>query len=191
MNKCLVDETFDWNEEEVSNDEEMTQVKVNILLYMDEDSDWQTYLKYINIDIKDDLLALKQAKLEAVTFQIQNTDLKKLNHALQDQLKEERKKKILDGEQLTKSSSKKDCKGNPFIPASLDYDHEMVLKSKDWVERHYRDSKLPNFNTERILVLKSQVVNECLKLIDALTDPESSKELGSEPQTPLPLLKNL
>ncbi|GJT24240.1 hypothetical protein Tco_0894177 [Tanacetum coccineum] len=116
-NKGLVAETFDWDEEEVVDDEEMTQVnvlmalaadelyvgknharngewiditmkKVNILLSMDEDSDWQTYLKYINIDLKyvkeqrlnllskhnkiifelnkcRDVLALKQAKLEA------------------------------------------------------------------------------------------------------------------------------
>ncbi|GJV63910.1 hypothetical protein Tco_1474738 [Tanacetum coccineum] len=193
---------FDWNEEEVSDDEDMTQVKVlmaladdelsvrknhagngewidiimkkvNILLSMDEDSDWQTYLKYINIDLKyveerrlnllskynkiifelnkcrDDLLALKQVKLEAVTFQIQNTELTKLNHALYDQLKEERK--------ITESSSKNDVKENPFIPASVDYDDEMVSKSKYW----------------------------------APTDPDSSKELGSEPQTPLPPLKNL
>ncbi|GJU91493.1 hypothetical protein Tco_1303916 [Tanacetum coccineum] len=207
-NKGLVAETFDWNKEEVSDDEEMTQgkvlmaladdelsmgknhacngkwiditiKKVNILLFMDKDFDWQTYLKYINIDLKyveeqrlnllskynkivfelnkcrDDLLALKQAKLEAVTFQIQNIELTKLNHAFQEQLKEERKvnekwlnssnkvsqcfseqtpnqkKKILGGEQLTESSSKNDGKENPFIPASLDYDHEMVLKSKD------------------------------------------------------------
>ncbi|GJZ44572.1 hypothetical protein Tco_0591827 [Tanacetum coccineum] len=80
-NKGLVAKTFDWDEEEVSDDEEMTHVKVlmaladdelavgknharngewiditmrkvNILLSMDEDSDWQTYLKYINIDMK-------------------------------------------------------------------------------------------------------------------------------------------
>ncbi|GJR17862.1 hypothetical protein Tco_0966389 [Tanacetum coccineum] len=92
----------------------ITMKKVNILLSMDEDSDWQNYLKYINIDLKyveeqrlnllskynkivfelnkcrDDLLVLKQAKLEAVAFQIQNTELTKLNHALQDQLKKER-----------------------------------------------------------------------------------------------------
>nr|GEU29550.1 retrovirus-related Pol polyprotein from transposon TNT 1-94 [Tanacetum cinerariifolium] len=129
------------DEEEVSNDKEKTQVKVlmaladgelsvgknhaqngewiditmkkvNILLFMNGDSDWQTYLKYINIELeeqrlnllskynkiffelnkcRDDLLSLKQAKLEAVTFQIQNTELTKLNHALQEQLKEERK----------------------------------------------------------------------------------------------------
>ncbi|GKF91780.1 hypothetical protein Tco_0275481, partial [Tanacetum coccineum] len=135
----LVSKMFDWDEEQVSNDKEETEVKVlmaladdellvgknharngewiditmkkvNIILSMDEDSDWQNYLKYIHIDLKyieeqrlnllskytkivfelnkcrDDLLILKQAKLEAVTFQIQNTELTKLNHALQDQL---------------------------------------------------------------------------------------------------------
>ncbi|GJX94418.1 hypothetical protein Tco_0349004, partial [Tanacetum coccineum] len=80
-NKCLVVETFDWDEEEVSDDEDMTQVKalmaladdelsvgknnarngkwigitmrkVNILLSIDGDADWQTFLKYINIDLK-------------------------------------------------------------------------------------------------------------------------------------------
>ncbi|GJU89597.1 hypothetical protein Tco_1302020 [Tanacetum coccineum] len=40
---------------------------------------------------RDELLVLKQAKLDAVTFQIQNTELTKLNHALQEQLKEEKK----------------------------------------------------------------------------------------------------
>nr|GEV76471.1 retrovirus-related Pol polyprotein from transposon TNT 1-94 [Tanacetum cinerariifolium] len=123
-NKGLVAETFDWDEEEVSNDKEETQVKVLIALddddlsvgnnhaRNDDDSDWQNYLKYIHIDLKyveeqrlnllskynkivfelnkyrDDLLVLKQSKLEDVTFQIQNTELTKLNHALQDQLKE-------------------------------------------------------------------------------------------------------
>ncbi|GJX43678.1 hypothetical protein Tco_0260354 [Tanacetum coccineum] len=140
-NKGLVAETFDWDEEEVSDDEEVTQVKVlmaladdeltvrknhahngewiditikkvNILLSMDEDADWKNYLKYINIDLKfveeqrlnllskynksifelnnykDELLVLKQAKIDVVTFQIQNTKLTKLNHALQEQRKE-------------------------------------------------------------------------------------------------------
>ncbi|GKA99671.1 hypothetical protein Tco_0827665 [Tanacetum coccineum] len=146
-NKVLVVKTFDWDEEEVFDDEEMTQVKVlmalvddelsmgknharngewiditmkkiNIFLSMDEDFDWQTYLKYINID------------------------LKKL--------------------------------------ASLDYDHEMLLKSKDWIERNNLDSKLLNFNTGRIIVPESQVVNECLQLTKAPSDPESSKESGSK-----------
>ncbi|GJR07476.1 hypothetical protein Tco_0790128 [Tanacetum coccineum] len=94
---------------------DITMRKVNILLSMDEDADWQNYLKCINIDLKfveeqrlnllskynkivfelnkcrDELLILKQAKLDDVTFQIQNTELTKLNHALQEQLKEEKK----------------------------------------------------------------------------------------------------
>nr|GFA76108.1 retrovirus-related Pol polyprotein from transposon TNT 1-94 [Tanacetum cinerariifolium]GFA95442.1 retrovirus-related Pol polyprotein from transposon TNT 1-94 [Tanacetum cinerariifolium] len=79
-NKCLVTKTFDWDEEEVSDDKEVTQVKVlmalvddeitvgkchsrngewinitirkvNILLSMDEDFYWQNYLK-LNPDNK-------------------------------------------------------------------------------------------------------------------------------------------
>ncbi|GKA63329.1 hypothetical protein Tco_0762935 [Tanacetum coccineum] len=92
---------------------------------------------------------------------------------------------------ITESSSKNDVKENAFIPASMDYDHEMIPKSKDLVERHNLDNKLPNFNIGRILVLESQAVNESLGLIEAPTDPESSKESRSEPLTPSPLLKNL
>ncbi|GKA26885.1 hypothetical protein Tco_0713053 [Tanacetum coccineum] len=109
-NEGLVAETFDWDEQEVSDDDEMTQVKVlmaladeelvNILLSMDEDADWKAYLKYINIDLK-------------------------------------------------------------------------------FVEE------------KRILVPESQAINECLKLTEATTNPESSKESGSESQTPLPPLKVL
>ncbi|GJR57679.1 hypothetical protein Tco_1499841 [Tanacetum coccineum] len=92
---------------------------------------------------------------------------------------------------LTELSSKNDAKDNPFVPASLDYDHEMVPKSKDWVERLNPDSKLPNFNTGRILVPESEAVNECLQLTKASSNPKSSKESGSKFQTPLPPLKNL
>ncbi|GKD33022.1 hypothetical protein Tco_1248531 [Tanacetum coccineum] len=218
---------------------DITIRKVNTLISMDEDADWQNYLKYINIDLKfveeqrlnllskynkmvfelnecrDELLILKQAKLDAVTFQIQNTKLTKLNHALQEQLKEEKKinekwltsskkvsqcirsksltkrKKILRGELLTQSLSKMNINENAFIPASMDYDYEMVPKSKDWIERLNPDSKLLNFNTGRILVPESQVVNESLKPTEASTNPESSNDYEAEPITPLPLLNIL
>ncbi|GJX33478.1 hypothetical protein Tco_0243333 [Tanacetum coccineum] len=200
---------------------------------MDEDANWQNYLKYINIDLKfveeqrlnllskynkiifesnkcrDELLVLKQAKLVAVTFQIQNTKLTKLNHALQEQLKEEKKinekwltsskkvsqciseqiphqkKEVLGGELFTGSSSKMNKNENIFVPASMDYDHEMVPKSKDWVERLNPDSKLPNFNTRRVLVPES------LKPTDTSITPESSKDSEAESPIPLPPLKNL
>ncbi|GKE20318.1 hypothetical protein Tco_1431830 [Tanacetum coccineum] len=57
--------------------------------------------------------------------------------------------------------------------------------------RHSHDSKFSNVNTGRILASESQAVNECLKLFEVSTDPESSKESGSKPQTSLPPLKNL
>ncbi|GJY43219.1 retrovirus-related pol polyprotein from transposon TNT 1-94, partial [Tanacetum coccineum] len=215
---------------------DITIRKVNTLLSMDEDADWQNYLKYINIDLKfveeqrlnllskynkivfelnkcrDELLILKQAKLDVVTFQIQNTKLTKLNHVLQEQLKEEKKinenwltnskkvsqcisehiphqkKKVLGGELLTESSSKMNENENLFVPASMGYDQEMVPKTKDWVERLNPDSKLPNFNTGRILVPESQAVNDSLETSNT---PESSKDYEVEFLTLLPLLKIL
>ena len=92
----------------------ITMKKVNLLLSMDDDSDWQNFLSYLHVDLKfveeqrlnllskynkivlelnkcrDELLCLKQAKLEAVTLQIQNTEILKQNKALQDELKKEK-----------------------------------------------------------------------------------------------------
>ncbi|GKA97699.1 hypothetical protein Tco_0825593 [Tanacetum coccineum] len=193
-NKGLVAETFDWDEEEVSDDDKETRVQVLMALADGE---------------------LSVGKNHARNGEWINITMKKLNHALQDQLKRERKvnekwlnssnkvsqciieqipskkKKILGGEQLTDSSSKNNAKDNPFVPTSLDYDYVKVSKSKDWVERLNLDRKLPNFNTERILVPEGEVVNECLQLTESPSDFESLKESGSESQTPLPTLKNL
>ncbi|GJZ56796.1 hypothetical protein Tco_0612290 [Tanacetum coccineum] len=133
---ALADDELNVGKNHARNDEwiEITMRKVNILLSMDEDADWQNYLKYINIDLKfveeqrlnllskynkivfelnkcrDELLVLKQAKLDAVTFQIQNTELTKLNHALQEQLKEEKKinEKWLTSSKKTESSKSVD-----------------------------------------------------------------------------------
>ncbi|GJX71130.1 hypothetical protein Tco_0308301 [Tanacetum coccineum] len=118
------------------------------------------------------------------------TSSKKVSQCMSEQIPNQ-KKKIIGGELLSESSSKKEANENLFIHASLDYDHEMVLKSKDWVEKHNPDSKLPNFNTGRILAPESQAVNECLKLTKVSNDPESSKDSGSESLTPLPPLENL
>ncbi|GJR72460.1 retrovirus-related pol polyprotein from transposon TNT 1-94 [Tanacetum coccineum] len=129
-NKGLVAKTFDWDEEQVSDEEKVTRVK-------------------------------------------------KIPH---------QKKKVLGGELLTESSSKKNENENLFVPASMGYDQEMVPKTKDWVERLNPDIKLPNFNTGRILVPESQAVNESLKTSNT---PESSKDSKAEFLTPLPPLKIL
>ncbi|GKC04937.1 hypothetical protein Tco_0996547 [Tanacetum coccineum] len=233
-NKCLVTETFDWDEEEVYDEEKVTQVKllmaladdeltvgksharngewvnitirkVNTLLSMDEDTDWQNYLKYINIDLKfveeqrlnllskynkmvfelnkcrDELLILKQAKLDALTSS------KKVSQCISEKIPHQ-KKKVLGGELLTESSSKINGNENLFVLASMGYDQEMVPKTKDWVERLNPDSKLSNFNIGRILVPKSQAVNESLETSNT---PKSSKDSEAEFLTPLPPLKIL
>ncbi|GJY32465.1 hypothetical protein Tco_0416934 [Tanacetum coccineum] len=136
-NKGLVAKTFDLDEEEVSDKEEVTQVKVS----------------------------------QCISEQIPH-----------------QKKKVLGGELLTESSSKKNENENLFIPASIRYDQEIVSKTKDWVERLNPDNKLPNFNTGRILVPQSQAVNESLETSNT---PESSKDSEAEFLTPLPPLKTL
>ncbi|GJS98032.1 retrovirus-related pol polyprotein from transposon TNT 1-94 [Tanacetum coccineum] len=143
-------------EEEVSDEEEVTQVKVLMVL-------------------ADDELTVRK------------------NHARNGGWVDiaKRKKKILGGELFTESSSKMNENENLFVPASMGYDQEMVSKTKDWVERLNPDSKLPNFNTGRIIVPKSQAVNESLESDEILNTPESSKDSEAESLTPLPPLKNL
>nr|GEV00996.1 hypothetical protein [Tanacetum cinerariifolium] len=241
-NKGLVAEIFYWDKEEVFEDEEVTQVKVlmaladdeptdgkshtqnnesvditirkvNTLLSMDKDADWQNYLKYIYIVLKfikekrlnllskynkivvelnkcrDELFSLKQDKLDAVTFQIQNIELTKLNHALQEKLKKEKR---INEKWLTSSKKVSQCI-NEQIPHQKKkvlrgYDQEMVPKTKDWVERLNPDNILLNFNIGRIIVPESQAVNESL---ETLNTPESSKDSEAEFLTSLPPLKNL
>ncbi|GJS14761.1 hypothetical protein Tco_0409233 [Tanacetum coccineum] len=161
-NKGLVAETFDWDEEAVLDEEEETRVQVLMALVDDE---------------------LSVGKNHAHNGEWIDITMKKQIPI--------QKKKILGGEQLSEKSLVFEVKENSFIPTSLDYDHEVVPKSKDWVERVNHDNKLPNFNTGRILVPKSQTVNESLQHNEALTNTESSKDSVSEPQTPLPLLKTL
>ncbi|GJX21696.1 hypothetical protein Tco_0226141 [Tanacetum coccineum] len=134
---------------------DITIRKVNTLLSMDEDADWQNYLNYINTDLK----FVEEQRCELLT-----ESLSKMN--------------INENE-------------NIFVPASMGYDQEMVLKTKDWVERLNPDSKLPNFNSGRILVLESHAVNESLQSTKTLNTPESSKDSEAESLTPLPPLKNL
>nr|GEW30226.1 putative reverse transcriptase domain-containing protein [Tanacetum cinerariifolium] len=102
--------------------------------------------EWVDITIRkcrDELLSLKQDKLDAVTFQIQNIKLTKLYHDLQEHLNEEKrinekwltsskkvsqciseqiphqKKKVIGGELLTESLSKININENALIPASI------------------------------------------------------------------------
>nr|GEW26688.1 retrovirus-related Pol polyprotein from transposon TNT 1-94 [Tanacetum cinerariifolium] len=197
------------DEEEVSNDEDVTQVnvlmaladdeltvgknharngewiditmkKVNIHLSVDEDADWQNYLKYINIDLK--FVEEQRLNLLSKGENINEkwlTSSKKVSQCISEQTPHQ-KKKVLGGELFTESSSKINENENLFVPASMRYDQEMVSKTKDWVERLNPDSKLSNFNTRRILVLESQAVNESLESTKTLNTFESSKHSKAE-----------
>ncbi|GJV08391.1 zf-CCHC domain-containing protein [Tanacetum coccineum] len=172
--------------------QELNPTYINIDLKFVEEQRLNLLSKYNKIvfelnKCRDELLVLKQAKLDAVTFQIQNTELIKLNHALQKQLKEEKK---INEKWQTSSKKVSQCISEQ-IPHQKKRVLEMVLKTKDLVERLNPDSKLLNFNTGRILVPESQAVNESLKPTEASNTPESSKDSEAESLTPLHPLKNL
>nr|GEW27529.1 ribonuclease H-like domain-containing protein [Tanacetum cinerariifolium] len=179
-NKGLVAEIFDWDKEEVCEDEEVTQVKVLMALVDDELTVGKNHARnseWVDITMRKDKNINKKWL----------TSSKKVSQCINEQIPHQ-KKKVFGGDLLTESSSKININENAFIPASVGCDQEMVPKTKDWVEGLNPDSKLPNFNTGKILVPESQIVNESLK---TLNNPESSKDSEVEFLTPLPPLKNL
>ncbi|GJT86664.1 retrovirus-related pol polyprotein from transposon TNT 1-94 [Tanacetum coccineum] len=175
------------NKEEVSDDEEVTEVKVLMALADTELTIGKNHARngeWIDITMRKNNSKRRKRSLKWLT------NSKKVSQCISEQIPHQ-KKKVLGGELFTESLSKINVNENLFIPASIDYDHEMIPKSKDWVERLNPDCKLLNFKTRRILVPKSQVVNETLKPTEGLTDPKSSKYSEAESITPLPPLKNL
>ncbi|GKD15992.1 hypothetical protein Tco_1205150 [Tanacetum coccineum] len=189
---------------------DITIRKVKTLLSIDEDDDWQNYLKYINIDLKfveeqrlnllskynkmvfelnkcrDELIILKQAKLDAITFQNQNTKLTKLNHALQEQLKEEKK---INEKWLTSSKKVSQC-----ISEKILHQKKKVLGGEFFTESSSKINENQNIlipDSMGVLVLESQGVNESLESTETLNTPESSKDSKAESLTSLPPLKNL
>ncbi|GKD21284.1 hypothetical protein Tco_1222987 [Tanacetum coccineum] len=197
-NKGLIDEAYEWDEEEVSSDEnEMVKVKVlmalteendaiskegarngewvkismrkvHTLLEMEDNDDRKPYLYYLCIDLnyveekrnnlsskyidlvhelntcKEQLLVLKQVKLDFLTMQHVNTKILKENKKLRTELKElttvtetwlnssnkvnqciseqipSQKKRILGVDQLTEDPSSSGQKDLVFVKSSVD-----------------------------------------------------------------------
>ncbi|GJX24218.1 retrovirus-related pol polyprotein from transposon TNT 1-94 [Tanacetum coccineum] len=134
-NKSLVAKTFDWDEEEVSDDEEVTQIKLTHALQ-------------------------EQLKEEKKINEKWLTSSKKVSQCISGQIPHQ-KKKVISGEMLIESSLKMNENENIFVPASM-----------------------------RILLPESQVVNESLKPTKTSNTPKSSKDSKMESLTPLPPLKN-
>nr|GEW67810.1 hypothetical protein [Tanacetum cinerariifolium] len=123
---ALADDELTFGKSHSQNGEwmDITIRKVNTLLSMDEDSDWRNYLK-------DELISLKKSKLDVVTFKIQNNKLTKLNHALQQQLKEENR---INEKWLTSSKKVSQC-----ISEQIPHQKKKVLG-----ENHVPEVIVPN-----------------------------------------------
>ncbi|GKF92269.1 hypothetical protein Tco_0278988, partial [Tanacetum coccineum] len=104
-NKGLVAEIFDWDEEEVSDDEELTQVKVLMVLADDE---------------------LTVEKNHASNGEWIDIAMRKLNHTLQEQLKEE---KMINEKWLTGSKKVSQC-----ISEQIPYQKKKVLGGELFTE---------------------------------------------------------
>ncbi|GJZ38269.1 hypothetical protein Tco_0584460 [Tanacetum coccineum] len=146
-NKGLVVETFDWDEEEASNDEEVTQVKVLMALADDELAVGKIMLEMLNHALQEQLKEEKKINEKLLTGSI------KVSQCISEQIPHQ-KKKVLGGELLTESSSKMNENENLFVPASLGYNQEMVPKSKDWVERLNLVANFQTLILEEFLSLK-------------------------------------
>nr|GEY06875.1 hypothetical protein [Tanacetum cinerariifolium] len=96
--------------------------------------------------------------------------------------------KIFDWDEEEVSDDEDVTQVKKLMALAADDDLTIGKVMLEMVERLNPDSKIPNFNTERILVLESQAVKESL---ETLNTPESSKDFEAEFLTSLPLLKNL
>ncbi|GKA16566.1 hypothetical protein Tco_0696313, partial [Tanacetum coccineum] len=270
-NKGLITEAYEWDEEEVSSDDnEMVKVKVlmelaeendavskegarndewvkismrkvHTLLEMEDNDDRKTYLDYLCIDLnyveeqrnnllskhrdlvhelnacKEQLLALKQAKLDFLTMQHVNTEILKENKNLRTELKElttitetwlnssnkvnqciseqipSQKKRILGVDQLTKDPSNSGQKDLVFVKSSAD-DTKVSIPG---VERPWLSEAeafiLPNHDTSRILPAESQrnITDPSVVVTDSLAIEYDSTDESLVCSTLLPLLKKL
>ncbi|GJT10489.1 hypothetical protein Tco_0857531 [Tanacetum coccineum] len=187
----LVSKTFDWDEEEVLDDEELTQVKVlmaladdelivgknhahnvesiditlrkvNIVLSMDKDADWKNYLKYINVD-------LNQAVNECVKPTKASNDPES--------------SKDSESESLTLLSPLKNLHG-----ASLSSKHETQESSNKCVSGpvtiNDTEPVTPSVRTEVKNTEQESKINELIKLVQMLMDEKiNSKTHEQKPES--------
>ncbi|GJW38443.1 hypothetical protein Tco_0064288 [Tanacetum coccineum] len=270
-NKCLIAEAYEWDEEEVSSDDnEIVEVKVlmalaeendvvskegakndkwvkismrkvHTLLKMEDNDDRKTYLDYLYIDLnyveeqrnnllskhrdlvhelnpcKEQLLVLKQAKLDFLTMQHVNTEILKENKNLRTELKEltaitetwlngsnkvnqciseqipSQKKRILRVDQLTEDPSSSRQKDLVFVKSSADDTKVSITGAERPLLSEAEGFILPNHDTGRILPAESQrnITNPLVAVTDSSATEYDSADESSVCSTPLPPLKKL
>ncbi|GJS12122.1 retrovirus-related pol polyprotein from transposon TNT 1-94, partial [Tanacetum coccineum] len=211
-NKGLIAEAYEWDEEEVSSDDnEMVEVKVLMELAKENDAiskegARKTYLDYLCIDLnyveeqrnnllskhrdlvhelntcKEQLLVLKQAKL----------DLFSMQHCISEQIPSQ-KKRIMGVDQLIEDPTNSGQKDLVFVKSSAD-DTKVSIP---YVERPWLSEAesfiLPNHDTGRILPAESQrnTNDPLVAVTDSLVTGYDSTDESSVCRTPLPPLKKL
>ncbi|GKD35774.1 retrovirus-related pol polyprotein from transposon TNT 1-94 [Tanacetum coccineum] len=215
--------------------------KVHTLLTMEDNDDRKTFLDYLYIDLnyvkeqrnnlllkhieilfkrntcKEQLLVLKQAKLDFLTMQHVNTKILKENQNLRKEIKElttitetwlnssnkvnqciseqipTQKKRILGVDQLTEDPSSLGQKDLVFVKSSADDIKVSILG----VERPWLSEAegfiLPNHDAGRILPAESQmkVTNPLVTVINSLATEYDSVDKSCVCNTPLPPLEKL
>ncbi|GJT52115.1 retrovirus-related pol polyprotein from transposon TNT 1-94 [Tanacetum coccineum] len=231
--KGLIVETYEWDEEEVSSDDnEMVEVKVLMALAEDNDAiskegarnEQRNNLLSKHKDLvcelktcKEQLLVLKQAKLNFLTMQHINTKIFKENKSLGTELKEltaitetwlnnsnkvnkyiseqipSQKKRILGVDQLTEDPSSSGQKDLVFVKSSADD----TKVSTSGVERPWLSEAkgfiLPNHDTGRILPAESQrnTIDPPVAVNNSSATDYNSADESSVCSTTLPPLKKL
>ncbi|GKC57269.1 hypothetical protein Tco_1084867, partial [Tanacetum coccineum] len=196
-NKGLIAESYDWDEEEVSSDDEETEVKALMTLTNEEricvgkesarneeqrnnlSSKYRNLVQELNA-CKEQLLVLKQAKLDLLTMQHVNTEILKKNQNLRLELKEltsitetwlnsfnkvnqcineqipTQKKKILEIGQVTEDTSSCGSKDLVFVKSLADTSDMSITSSNLHKSSKAEDSTLPNHDTNEVASNNSQ-----------------------------------
>ncbi|GJS18225.1 hypothetical protein Tco_0412697 [Tanacetum coccineum] len=194
-NKGLIAESYDWDEEVLSDDNDVTKVKA-IMTLADEErvsvgKESGRNGEWIKISMKK-LLVLKQAKLNLLTMQHVNTKILKENHNLRNELKEltsitearinssnkvnqcisehipTKKKKIFRIDQLTEDTSSSGPKDPVFVKSSADNSEVSITGSNKPKLSKAKDSTLSSHDT----IDESSICNTLFPPLEKLTGAE-------------------
>ncbi|GKA50515.1 hypothetical protein Tco_0743588 [Tanacetum coccineum] len=215
--------------------------KVHTLLEMEDNDDRKSFLDYLCIDLnyveeqinnlmskyrnlvqelntcKEQLLVLKQAKLDLLTMQHVNTKILKENHNLRNKLKEltsiieawlnssnkvnqciseqipTQKKKILGIDKLTEDASSSGPKDPVFVKSSADNSEVSITGSNKPKLSKAEDSTLSNHDTGKVPSYESQrnTTNHSVVVSDSSVTDYDSVDESSVCNTIFPPLEKL
>ncbi|GJW77487.1 retrovirus-related pol polyprotein from transposon TNT 1-94 [Tanacetum coccineum] len=146
--ESLVAETYDWDEEEVTSNDDDDMVEAKVLMALSEYKRMDVGKiharngEWVNIIIR----KLKEEKRINEKW-LNSSD--KVSQCINDQIPNQ-KKRILGLDQLTETSLIGEETENAFFPTLMVFDHEMITKSKDWVQR-----KIENQNDTKVKQMRT------------------------------------